>query len=213
MLTRDRSCARTPSSVFEGGDFTPTSPAIGDSAAVQMIPTSTSSLQVNRTVLSFTMKFALQPSSAPEPLLFHIVSRPLHLNSFLFISFPEAVRGRGASPVNRHSKCFRKNTRGTVTKHGISFPLKSTLALLTSCPHCAIPAVCHPESPRFLRVRDLLFGFRPSRRLGFQQSHQHLRETPGRGSPVARLFSSVAYFSLVAILLFRLRRTLSRDLS
>ena len=163
MLTRDRSCARTPTSVFEGGDFTPASPAIGDSAAVQMIPTSTSSLQVNRIVLSFTMKSVLQPSVAPELLLFHIVSRPPHLNSFLFMSFPETVRGRGPSPLNRPSKCFGKNTRGTATKHAASFPRKSILAqgnreplshLLTGiAPDPRIPLVA-PSDARLLICED-----------------------------------------------------------
>ena len=130
---------------------------------IRMIPTSTSSLQVNKMVLSLAVKFVLQPFVAPEPLLFHIVSRPLHLNSFLFTSFPETVRGRGASPLNRHSKRSRKNTRGTATRHGALFPLKPTLArknreslsrMLTSiAAHPCIPLVA-PRDPSLLICED-----------------------------------------------------------
>src|SRR5690349_24676900 len=82
-----------------------------DSAAVRMLPGSTSSLQVNRIVLSLPMKSAFPPSLAPQLLSFHIVSRPLQLNSFVFTSLQETCP-RGVCA--RHSSLFALSREGSI---------------------------------------------------------------------------------------------------
>src|SRR5690349_8509687 len=95
-----------------------------------MVPTSTSSLQVNSPVLSFPMKFPLHSSPAslatPKRLSFHIVSRPLRLNPFLFTS----LQKQPAHGVCGHS--FTLSFEGfTLSPEG---PLCQTYRLSSACP-------------------------------------------------------------------------------
>src|SRR5690349_9674139 len=104
-----------------------------DSAAVRMLPGSTSSLQVNRIVLSLPMKSAFPPSLAPQLLSFHIVSRPLQLNSFVFTSLQETCP-RGVCA--RHSSLFALSREGSIPTQlkgpfGTSSKLSPIIATLT----------------------------------------------------------------------------------
>ena len=117
-----------------------------DSPPCLLIPTSTSSLQGNRIVLPFAVKFGSQPRLAPELLSFHIVSRPLHLNPFLFISLQKAVPGQGPFFSKLLFRAFSTTlfqlTRviATLTKEDRGGHLQKRFPIRNSNPLCHEPA-------------------------------------------------------------------------